>query len=85
MDDQLWSVSIPVEPIRTRIRFLGVLNAAERKAFLESARAELLTQINEAEAKAENFDKIKEPFRFLMPRGVVMMAKARLAWIDEAL
>ncbi len=80
-----WSVAIPVDPLRTRIRFLGALNPSERVVFLENVQQELRTQISEAETKSDSIDKTDEPFRFLMPRGVAMIAKARLAWVEEAM
>ncbi len=77
------TVSIPVDPLRTRIRFLGALHPSERIAFVDNVRQELQAQIREAEAKAKAIDEHDEPFRFLMPRGVIMMSKARLSWINE--
>ncbi len=79
-----WSVSIPVDPLRLRVRFLGVLESSRRIEFLEHAEEELLVQIKEAEREYKAMDAQKEPYLYLQSRGVARIARARLAWIREA-
>jgi len=79
-----WSVTIPVDPLRARIRFLGALKRQERAAFLANAERQLVAQIKDARTKYRSHDPGQDPFRYLVPRGVAMIAQARLAWIREA-
>lgn len=79
------SVTIPADPLRTRVRFLEALDLSQRIKFLENAQRELRTQISEAESKSNSINKNDKPYSFLVPRGVEMIAKARLAWIEEAM
>ncbi|MDH3215155.1 MAG: PadR family transcriptional regulator [Candidatus Krumholzibacteria bacterium] len=79
-----WSVSIPVDLLRTRIRFLGVLKSPERAEFLANAEQQLLRQIREAEKECRSLEATKEPYPYLVARGVAKIARARLSWIREA-
>ena len=79
-----WSVTIPVDPLRLRVRFLGVLQSSRRTEFLALAEHQLLVQIKEAEKECRSLDAKKDPFSYLLARGVAKIARARLAWIREA-
>ncbi len=79
-----WSVTIPVDPLRLRVRFLGVLQSSRRTEFLAHAEHQLLVQIKEAEKECRSLDAEKDPFSYLLARGVAKIARARLAWIREA-
>ena len=79
-----WSVTIPVDPLRTRVRFLAALKPSERAEFLANARQQLLAQIKDAETEFKSFDPTEDPYRYLVARGVAKIAQARLTWIKEA-
>ena len=78
-----WSFTIPVDPLRTRVRFLGALSQPDRAEFLALARQQLIVQIKDAETAFNSFDKKVDPYRYLVARGVASIAQARLAWIEE--
>jgi hypothetical protein len=79
-----WSVTIPVDPLRTRVRFLGALEPADRVTFLRAADRALAVQIEDAEREAGRFDPGQNPYAYLVPRGVASVARARREWIREA-
>lgn len=80
-----WSVTIPVDPLRSRIRFLGALKPSDRAEFLANAERHLKAQIKEARTRFKSFDPGEDPYRYLVPRGVAITAQARLTWIREAM
>jgi DNA-binding PadR family transcriptional regulator len=78
-----WSATVPVDPLRIRVRFLEVLSPLRRSAFLSNARDQLRIQIENAETECKSFDPAKDPCPYLVARGVARIARARLAWIKE--
>ncbi len=79
-----WSVTIPVDPLRTHVRFLGALKPSGRAEFLANARRLLVKQIKDAKTEFKSFDPQEDPYRYLAARGVAKVAQARLKWIEEA-
>jgi len=73
-------VSIAMDPLRTRVHFLGALPPARRRAFLRQARAELVRHLEElaSEPVTDEFDR-------QALRGGLRVTRARIAWLDELL
>ena len=73
-------VSIAMDPLRTRVHFLGALPPARRRAFLRQARAELVRHLEElaSEPVTDEFDRQSL-------RGGLRVTRARIAWLDELL
>jgi DNA-binding PadR family transcriptional regulator len=73
-------VSIAMDPLRTRVHFLGALPPARRRAFLRQARAELVRHLEElaSEPVTDEFDRQSL-------RGGLRVTRARIAWLDEML
>jgi DNA-binding PadR family transcriptional regulator len=71
-------ISVAPDPLRTRMYFLRALPPAQRRTFLERARAKLveyMKAIEDAPAHDE-FDQIAN-------RGAIHATHARIAWLDE--
>jgi DNA-binding PadR family transcriptional regulator len=68
-------VSLPPDPLRTRLSFLGVLPAARRARFLAGAKAALEAELEALESRAEQ----DEDERRAHSSGVHAM-RARLRW-----
>lgn len=77
------AAEIPVDPLRTRLRFLGVVPAGRRSAILEEARAVLSRQLEAVERDWEARRDAGDPFSEAMARGVLLTMRARLQWLDE--
>ena len=77
-------VGVPPDPLRTRLAFMGVLPAAERRAYLESIAAGLarLVALEEAETAAR---RRADPDFATMARGAIALQKTRLAWLRGVL
>ncbi len=77
------TAGVPMDPLRTRVRFLGALTPARRAAFLADAEARMrdgLTRMEKAHGatgpKANRYEGLNE-------RGAVAMMRARLDWVRE--
>jgi DNA-binding PadR family transcriptional regulator len=77
--------AIPVDPLRLRVRFLGVLNSSQRADLLRRTERELRDQVKEAERGCREHDPDADAFSYLLARGVLRASRARLAWIREAI
>lgn len=78
-----WAAGVPVDPLRTRLLFLGALSAPKRAAFVEEARAALEIHIaavrdDSRAAKAEG-----DLFHHLGARGALAVLLARRRWLKE--
>jgi DNA-binding PadR family transcriptional regulator len=71
-------VSIAVDPLRTRIHFLGALGSRGRSAFFARARAELERHLGDlmVAPAADTFD-------LLSRSGALRLTRARIAWLAE--
>jgi len=78
-----WAVGVPVDPLRTRLRFLAALSPAGRARFLGEAERKLREHI--AEVRRDYRRRLAESDRFdwLMARGALRMLRARLDWLRE--
>lgn len=76
------AASLPPDPLRTRMAFLGALGEDERHAFLEAAEARMAAQLEQAgayEAGAAG-----DPFDVLVSEGAIVTIRSRLEWIRAA-
>jgi len=78
-----WAVGVPVDPLRTRLSFLGSLPPAGRRAFLAQAEAKLRVHIRQVHADYLLKQQRGELYERLVSRGALMMLRARLKWLRE--
>jgi DNA-binding PadR family transcriptional regulator len=71
-------VSIAMDPLRTRVHFLGTLTQRRRRALLDGARAELERHLADLAAAP-----VADAFDRLALHGAVRLTRARIAWLDE--
>lgn len=74
---------LPLDPLRARVRFLGILDAADRARFLSSAASMLRGTIEELEDRARDYRKTGTAWEIAMANGAVQITRARLDWIEE--
>jgi DNA-binding PadR family transcriptional regulator len=77
------TIGVPMDPLRTRVRFLEALPLAERESFLQEAEAMLRAEIVDAEKDNATTGFREKWYDKLTGRGVVTILRARLAWIRE--
>jgi DNA-binding PadR family transcriptional regulator len=77
------TIGVPMDPLRTRVRFLEALPPRERELFLDEAEAKLRAEIVQAEKHCATAGFREKWFDQLTGRGVVTILRARLAWIRE--
>jgi DNA-binding PadR family transcriptional regulator len=79
-----WVLGIPMDPLRTRMGFLGALPAREQSRFLaeagRQARVHLETSRRELARALAGSDVYEE----LVVRGAVASLEARLSWLSAA-
>jgi DNA-binding PadR family transcriptional regulator len=77
------TVGAPPDPVRTRVGFLGLLSAAERRAFLTAAAEAVAARLPglAAAADAPQLD----PHERLALRGSRQTMEARVAWLREGM
>jgi DNA-binding PadR family transcriptional regulator len=76
------AIGVPVDPLRTRTRFLAALSPERQETLLAEARKRLASHLEEIErdvAERRNGDR----YGYLMARGALLSTRARLAWLDE--
>jgi DNA-binding PadR family transcriptional regulator len=78
-----WTVEIPIDPLRTRLRFLGALSATSQLAVLREAREQLREKLVEVREDCEQLAAQKDLYAHAMARGAFYVMEARLQWIIE--
>jgi DNA-binding PadR family transcriptional regulator len=74
----------PPDPLRTRVYFLGLLPARERRAFLARALAQLTAQIDELERYARSWPaEGATRYSRLASDGLTELARARHRWLAK--
>jgi len=73
---------VPPDPLRTRIRFLGVLAPAQQRAFMGSARRSAERNLAAVRRDCEQWQTVGGP-RYFVAKGAFMMMQARCAWIRD--
>lgn len=69
-------VSVPPDPLRTRVHFLGVLSPRQRAEMLRQALADLRRQLETLKPSAEDNTDDRRALR-----GAVLAARARIQWL----
>ncbi len=77
-------VGVPMDALRTRLRFLAVLSAEDRRAFVVDAIAKLRAQIAIVRADCRNRRASGDVYSYLTARGALHSCRARLAWLLES-
>lgn len=80
LDDTL---GLPLDPLRARIRFLGLLTDPERQRFLAEARHLLERVVDQLEERARDYEASGTAWEIAMARGAVRVTQARLDWIAD--
>ena len=78
-----WIAALPIDPLRTRLRFLGALAPRRRTEFVIQARAAVRQNVATIRADSVRLAKEGDPFEHAMARGGLYVARARLAWLGE--
>ena len=78
-----WTGSPPVDPIRTRMFFLGTLPAEEWEAFLADAEARIRADMDTIRQECESLRQKGEILNALATQGGLRAQEARLQWLAE--
>jgi len=78
-----WAAGVPVDPLRTRLLFLGALDAPARAAFVAEARAALEIHIAAVRNDCRAAKAERGLFHYLGARGALAMLLARRRWLRE--
>ena len=70
------------DPVRLRVRFLGLVPARERAAFLDDALERMADARATAEATLAASPVDADPWRHATSLGAVRMVEARIAWLE---
>ena len=73
---------VPPDPLRTRIRFLGLVSARRQRSFLEMARRSATRSLLVVRADCAHW-RARGGFRYLIARGALMSMEARCRWLRE--
>ena len=71
------------DPVRTRIYFLGLLDAEQRMQFLGDVHAGLKQELAAAKTLLEEYQAKGNRFGVLAMKGAVRVMRARILWIAE--
>jgi len=77
-----WVAGVPPDPLRTRIRFLGVLNPRQRRAFLQDAHQRMQAYVRTIQADCGR-KRRKGGFPYLMARGAFLSMQSRCSFLKE--
>ncbi len=72
-----------MDPLRTRLSFLGALGRHERMRFLASAQRKLAAHSRLIAADCRRKHKEGNVFRYLVARGALASMRARIQWMRE--
>ena len=78
-----WAGAPTMDPVRTRLSFLQLLDPEGRCRFLDDAEAILTREIAALRAQARTFDREAEPFEYLVLLGGLNEVEARRRWLRE--
>jgi len=77
------TIGVPIDPLRTRTRFLGILSETERTRFLEEAIAQLQRHMALIKADCRKRKASGDPFSYFSARGALLSCRARIRWLSE--
>lgn len=72
-----------LDPVRSRVYFLGVLSPAEQRVFIENSLKGLNSLRREAKEKVQAYKQAGQEFSALAMRGVVFETEARIKFIKN--
>jgi DNA-binding PadR family transcriptional regulator len=78
-----WTGPVPVDPVRTRMFFLGALSPAEQEAFLADAEAKARGAAEALRKEHETHVQKAEVWEARATRGAVRVQEARIKWLAE--
>lgn len=78
-----WVADLPIDPIRTRVRFLQVLSPAQQRKLITQAMGALAEQLDAFEEDGRRLKQLDDPFPHAMARGAIHVTRARLKWLEE--
>jgi len=78
-----WITDLPIDPLRTRLRFLAALPPAQRRRFVETALGALEASLQTISNDCRRLKAQDDPFPFAMARGAYLVAQARIVWLKE--
>ncbi len=78
-----WAGDLPIDPLRTRVRFLGALSVEKQRTFLGEARTMLERKRNEIQKDCRELKKSHDQFQYTMARGALHVTRARIRWLQE--
>jgi len=76
-------IGLGVDPIRSRVYFLGLLPLEKQKAFLNETLKRLTTELQSTETSSGNFRDSGNQYGALAMIGAVAVTKARIRWLKE--
>jgi DNA-binding PadR family transcriptional regulator len=76
-------IGVPSDPLRTRLGFLSVLPARERRALLADAVRRMATHLRTIDADVVRLRRERDLFGLLVARGAQAALRARQAWLKE--
>ena len=77
------ATAVPIDPLRLRILYMGVLSEREKATLIKSARRELQKILKWLESEVVEKRKDSNKYLYLAYRGSIMNTKTRLAFLDE--
>ena len=78
-----WVADLPIDPIRTRVRFLQALRPAQQRQLIAQAIGVLEGQLEVYRKDSQRLKALDDPFPHAMARGAIHVTRARLAWLAE--
>jgi DNA-binding PadR family transcriptional regulator len=79
-----WILGIPMDPLRTRMGFLGALPAAQQASFLAEAERKARVHLEAARREMASGRAGRDLYDRLVSRGAVTSLEARLTWLRGA-
>jgi DNA-binding PadR family transcriptional regulator len=79
-----WILGIPMDPLRTRMGFLGALPAQKRVLFLAEAERQARVHLGNARKEMADTRTAGDPYDQFVSRGAVASLEARLTWLSGA-
>jgi len=78
-----WTGSVPVDPVRTRMFFLGALPPEEQDAFVADAEARARAAAEAVREEHEAAVRKDEVWEARATRGAILVQAARIEWLAE--
>ena len=80
-----WTGSVPVDPVRTRMFFLGALPQEEQEAFVADAETKARAAAESLRQEHEAAVRRGEIWEARATHGAILVQKARIEWLAEVL